>query len=548
MSDDYAAKNLRFHDSLKTERAPLHAELQDVVDYVRPSAGSFISPNQSPNQPRTSVGKLYDDTAVNSLHLFASGLMSMTVRPDELWMNLLAPDEALNQRDDVRLWLYQATSAMYSVFNSPKLGFYPSAHTFALEAGSFGTMVTGQFSSPKNFINFNTRFLGECYIGQNMDGEANTVSREFRVPASDFQKRFGSVPEVVQKELGTGRPNTLFDVVHMVTERDINDTVQGSKTPGNKPFSHDYFLVQSKETLSKGGHDEFPWQVSRWTQYAGDTYGRGCAIEALPSIRMLNQMSKDNLRVGNIAADPAWQVPDDGFMLPLRTSPRSVNYYRAGDPDSRAYPLRSDFSGVPFSVELEDRRARMVQRMFYTDLMLSVLNKNKEMTLGEVQQIVEEQSRMMVPYVLRLQKEWLSPMIDRVFAMCYRAGIIPPPPDVLKGRDLVVEYRSPISQAQKSVYAVRLQRAMSLVTPIAQVDQSVLDNLNLDRTTKWLMADVFGLPASVLNNESEVKQIRTNRAKVSMEESQKQDMMAAADAQAKLTKANAAAAKAGVTQ
>lgn len=544
MADDYATKYLKRHDDLKSERAPLNGTFQEVVDYVRPSAGSFVTPSgESPNQP-AQLRKQYDDTAIDANHKFATGVLSMTCRQDELWMELSTGDERLDSRDDVRLWLWLATTALYDIFNSPKLGFYPSAHRVALELGSFGTVVTGQFRGTNKPIAFNTRFLGECYIAQNGEEEVDTVHREFKVPARSFESMFGKVPDLVKKALEANKPDETFTVVHVVTPRDAADIAAGSMTPGNKAFTHDYFLLQTKETLLRGGHDEFPHQVPRWSIYAGDTYGRSPAIEAMPSIRMLNQMAQDNIRVGNLAADPAWQVPDDGFMLPLRTSPRSVNYYRAGT-DDRAQPLRQDYSGVPFAVELMNQRQQSVQRAFFVDLMLSVINKNKEMTALETQQIVEEQARMVVPYILNLQQYWLSPLIDRVFAMAYRMGRIPPPPEDLRGMDLVVNYKSPITQAQRSVYAVRLQRAFSLITPLAQVDQSVLDNINPDRTTRWLLGDVFGIPASIMNTQDEVGQIRQARSAAAQQNNQMADAQAAAETYATVTKANAAAAKAG---
>lgn len=543
--DAYARKMLKMHEDMKSARSPLHGTFQEVVDYVRPSAGSFITPSgESPNQPNPNgIGKMYDDTAVDSLHKFSTGVVSMTCRPDDLWFMLSTGDQRLDDRDDVRLWLWQVMTAMYDIFAAPNYGFYPSAHRVAMELGSFGTCITGQFSTPKRKISFNTRFLGECYVAQDGEEDIVTVSREFKVPARSFEQMFGWVPAIVQRSLDGNRPNDTFTVVCMVTPRADADRIEGSMHASSKPFTHDYFLVQSQETLKRGGHDEFPHQVPRWMIYAGDTYGRSPAIEALPSIRMLNQMAKDNIRVGNLAADPAWQVPDDGFMLPLRTSPRSVNYYRAGS-DDRAEPLRKDYSGVPFAYDLQNQRQQMVQRMFYTDLMLSVMNKNKEMTALETQQVVEEQARLVVPYIIGLQKDWLSPTIDRVFSMAYRAGMFPPPPDVLRGVDLVVQYRSPITQAQRSVYAIRLQRAMSLITPLAQVDMSVLDNLNPDRTTRWLLGDVFDIPQAILNSEDEVAQIRQARAKVSQEETAKSDMLDASIAYKNKAQGDAAAAKA----
>ncbi len=50
---------------------------------------------------------------------------------------------------------------------------------------------------------------------------------------------------------------------------------------------------------------------------------------------MLNEMSKTTIKAAQKQVDPPLLVPDDGFILPVRTVPGGLNFYRAGTRDRR---------------------------------------------------------------------------------------------------------------------------------------------------------------------------------------------------------------------
>ena len=50
-------------------------------------------------------------------------------------------------------------------------------------------------------------------------------------------------------------------------------------------------------------------------------------------IKMLNKMSEVTIRAAQKQVDPPLLVPDDGFMLPIRTVPGGLNFYRSGTRD-----------------------------------------------------------------------------------------------------------------------------------------------------------------------------------------------------------------------
>jgi hypothetical protein len=81
------------------------------------------------------------------------------------------------------------------------------------------------------------------------------------------------------------------------------------------------------------GYDDFPFMVPRFVKDSVSIYGRSPAMTALPDVKMLNKMSETTIRAAQKQVDPPLMAPDDGFMLPIRTTPGSLNFYRAGTRD-----------------------------------------------------------------------------------------------------------------------------------------------------------------------------------------------------------------------
>ena len=84
-------------------------------------------------------------------------------------------------------------------------------------------------------------------------------------------------------------------------------------------------------------------------------------------------------------------------------------------------------------------------------------------------------------------------------------------PEILQGQEYQVEYVSPLSRAMKSEEGVGILRTLEMVQPIAAVDPSVMDNFNFDEITR-VLADVNGVPQSILNGAEQVQQVRQGRA------------------------------------
>ena len=87
------------------------------------------------------------------------------------------------------------------------------------------------------------------------------------------------------------------------------------------PYSSIYYHKDDNHIISISGYNEFPYVVPRWLKSSSEIYGRSPSMTALPDVKMLNKMSETTIKAAQKMVDPPLLVPDDSFILPVRTQP-----------------------------------------------------------------------------------------------------------------------------------------------------------------------------------------------------------------------------------
>ena len=158
-------------------------------------------------------------------------------------------------------------------------------------------------------------------------------------------------------------------IVHAVMPRDEENRDDYKLDAENKPYASCYIDPEEKVLLSESGFDEFPYMVPRWKKSSYEIgYGRSPTMTALPDIKMLNKMSEVTIRAAQKQIDPPLMLPDDGFMLPIRTVPGGLNFYRAGTRD-RIEPLQIGANN-PLGLQTEEQRRQAIRSAFYVDQLI----------------------------------------------------------------------------------------------------------------------------------------------------------------------------------
>jgi len=487
-------------ERLSNMRYNWNSHWQEIADYCLPRRATF---NREVSKGQKNMDKVYDSTGIWAAEQLAAALHGMLTNPALTWFKLLPEDPQLYDDYETRVWLESAERVLYRIFNSPASNFNSQLHESYLDLVCFGTSVTYMEELPNwPVARFSARHLGECYAAEGKSGHIDTLYRRFTMPARVAMQIWGENCGPAVKKLVEKNKDQEVKFLHAVQPREERE--YGKVDAKNKPFASVYICEEDKWLLGEGGYDEFPYLVPRWSKMVGEVYGRAPAMTALPDIKMVNAMSQTIIRAAQKAVDPPLMVPDDGFFLPVKTAPASLNFYRAGTQD-RIEALKFEGRVDIGNDQLEQRR-QAILRAFYLDQMK--LQKEKvEMTRYEAETRNQENMRAMSPTIGRLESELLGPMIDRTFEYAQRQGLFTPPPERLAGQQLRVEYVSPIARAQKTGEASAFQSAMQMALEIGSVLPDALRVVNAEEAFRR-MPDWFGLPQALLHSKEEVSAMR----------------------------------------
>jgi hypothetical protein len=504
-------------DRLKTGRQNWETHWQEVADYMQPRKAD-VTRTRSKGDKRTEL--VFDSSPIQAVELLAASLHGMLTNPSTPWFSLRYKDQGLDMDDEAKLWLEGVTETMYTAFN--RSNFQQEIFELYHDLITFGTAAMFIEEDQNDLLKFSTRHINEIYITENDKGRIDTVYRKFKITLRAAAQQFGTFLSEEAKTKVEKDPFDEIDILHAVYPRQEFDPRKKDKE--NMEFESVYVEYKNGNELSVGGFVEFPFVVPRYLKASHEIYGRSPAMTALPDVKMLNEMSKTTIKAAQKQVDPPLLVPDDGFLLPVRTVPGGLNFYRSGTRD-RIEPLNIGANN-PLGLNMEEQRRTAIRNVFYVDQLM--LQQGPQMTATEVIQRNEEKMRLLGPVLGRLQSELLKPMIDRCFAILLRNNQFAQAPDFLSGQDIEIEYVSPLAKAQKGTELSSITRAIEILGSLANV-APVFDYINFDALVKHV-ADLVGVPQKVLKLQSQVNAEREQAAQQQEQMAQMQQLQQVAKA------------------
>lgn len=245
--------------------------------------------------------------------------------------------------------------------------------------------------------------------------------------------------------------------------------------------------------------------VPRWSKYSGEIYGRSPGMMALPDAKMLQAMMLTVIKAAQKIVDPPMWLRDDGVVGQVRTIPGGINYWR-GNPNDGVMLQPTAGQALPVTLEmLEDMRNR-IRSTFYVDVLQFV--SDADMTATEVMQRTAERMRLLGPLEGRLQSELLGPLIDRMFGILNRMGLLPVPPKIIQDQEFTVEYVSPLATAQKQQSVAGIIQAMAALAQ--SVGPEVATQIAMKRVNGMKLLehlwDLFNNDPDLLNDEETMEQ------------------------------------------
>jgi hypothetical protein len=525
--ETFAEDIIRETEGMKSARSIFDATWQEVRDNVVPSSATFIG--REPDGIKSNA-YLIDETPEQAHELLSAALHGMLMNPALKWFELAASDAALNDNDEVAAWLTHARDITLDAIYAPEANATAAHHETFTDVTGFGTGCLYTAERPGKGLLIQSRPLQEIFLKEGTEGKIDTVHRWFEKTPRQAMQEWGNDPKATI-------PDKIREMAADVKQKDqplpfihaVYPRVGGASSkldPAKYAIGSCYVSVADKAIVREGGYHEMPYAVPRWKKRAGETYGRGPGIKVLPSAKALQRTMKTTVEAGEMAIKPPVLVADDGVLSPVRMHSAGLTFARAES------MMRGNMPVVPIALggkpeygdEMMGAMRQRIEASFYNHLLSTM--RDPRATATQIIQIAEETIRILGPYIGRTQAELMGPHINRAFWILFRAGAFPPMPKALYGQKLVVNYVSPVAQAQKLAEAKGIVQTFGIVAEMAQHDPSVWDNFDIDQSSR-VLGVMFGMPRYLFRDPQKVADIRAARAQKQQEAEQLQAQVTA---------------------
>ncbi|HHD7475448.1 TPA: portal protein [Klebsiella oxytoca] len=525
---------------LTNDRSSFEPHWRELSDFINPRGSRFLVTDVNRDDRRNT--KIVDPTATLSARTLSSGMMSGITSPARPWFKLATPDPDMMDYGPVKLWLEVVQRRMNEVFNKSNL--YQSLPLLYASLGNYSTGAMAVLEDDSDVIRTMMFPIGSYYMANSARGSVDTCFRKFSMTVRQLVMEFGmkNVSTSVKSLWDSGSYESWIEVIHAVYPNIDRDTAKLNSK--NKPVKSVYYEVggDSDKVLRESGFDEFPIMAPRWEVNGEDVYGSSCpGMIALGQVKALQLEQKRKSQLIDKATNPPMVGPSSLKNQRVSLLPGDITYIdqiTGQDGFKPAYLVNPNTADL--LADIQDTR-QIINSAYFVDLFMMLQNINtRSMPVEAVIEMKEEKLLMLGPVLERLNDECLNPLIDRTFSIMARKNLLPPPPDVLQGMPLRIEYISVMAQAQKSIGLSSLSSTVGFIGQLAALGKTeALDKLDADQAID-AFAEMSGSSPTVIVPQEQVEQIRQQRAQQQQQQQAMAMGMAAAQGAKTLSEAQTA--------
>ena len=556
------SRYLQRWSALQLDRSSWVEHWRDLGKHLQPRRPRFTLSERNKGSRKNE--NIINNTPLMAVRTLASGMMSGITSPARPWFRLGIAGE-YGQVPGAKAWLHEVEQLMSEVMTRSNL--YNALPLVYTDLGVFGTAAMVVEEDDDDVIRCYVLPVGQYAVASGYRLQVDTIYREMILTTAQLVQRFGinKVPTQVKEAFQKGKYDDQHEVIHVVEprysdldgeqkelegngyrEEDMNvktgsysspmgqdskkDGEMGTRdgvpyqnnsdvlAPDEMPWKSCWFLPKTQDgkghILHEGGFNEWPVMVVRWELTGEDVYGSSPGMNALGDAQALQLYEKRKAQ----AVDKIVSPPMKGSASLRNTRPSllpgDITYLDSVGTNTMFEPaLTIDPQTIGVVTNAIKEHESRIQRAFYADLWLAITNDDRTIpaTAREIVERHEEKMLQLGPTLERIQDELLDPLVERIFNIMTRRGLIPPPPREIENANIKVEYISVMSKAQKLVGTSALERTLQVIANIAPVKPDVVDKVNFDAVLEEY-GDMVGISPKVIRPQGEVDRTRQQRA------------------------------------
>lgn len=489
----YQGNRLKVEDIIK--RAEVAQRKKDLFEDLYRDAYEFALPQrqlygywEGNSVGNKKMARVFDSTAINSTQRFANRLQSGIFPPQRKWCRLEpGVDIPYDRRSQAQEILDLYGEKMFAVLKQSNFDIAMGEFLLDLAVGTACMLVQpGDDVQPINFIPV-PMFLVSYEEGAN--GQVDKIYRKMRMKGESItqQWRDAELPVSVAQRIEQ-KPTDDVELL----EATVYDSQRGD-------WCYHVIDKASKEEIVYRRMRGSPWVISRYMKVAGEVYGRGPLLTALPDIKTLNKTLELLLKNASLAVAGVYTAADDGVLNPqtVKITPGAIiPVARNGGPQGeslRALPRAGDFNVS--QIVINDLRMNIKRVLLDESLPPDNMSAR---SATEVVERMKELAQNLGSAFGRLINETMVPLVARILQVMDEKGLIDLPLQI-NGLEVKVAPVAPLAMAQNMEEVNAIIQYLQLVAPLGAEGTVAV------KTTELIdyLGDKLGVPAAVRNSPEE---------------------------------------------
>ena len=462
----------------KAAREKHEDEISEAYKFTRPNRDIWRH-----RESTTDRTKIYDSTAPDSVQNLVSTILNLLIPQNQQWATLSVREDVKEEvASDIKRLLDKANRTVFKTIRDSN--FYISASEALTDAIISGCGAIGLYETETEI-----EFIGiptyQLYFLDDYKGELDTVFRQHQCTAQYLFENFKNLPDEI-KEQAIKSPNQQIDV-----------TESCMRLTGDKDYTYTVMVGKSLNVIHTKKMATQMFVVFRFGRTIGEVWGESPVRMALPYIRTINECQMLMLQAAAYASLGAWQV----------NSETAVNFanvkLKAGDVVTVDQPL----TPIPFAgnfqitdATIQDHR-QQIRRMMFNDVILPPDN-SPSMTATEIQIRQSEFYRRLGTYGLRLEQEFLRPIISNVVKRLQIKGSVPQFVTDKNAFEIVVN-----SAVKRGIALSEITRDMQVLQVITQLGAEASMSVDLTKLARKILRDGDMSP-EVLRSDAEIEEMK----------------------------------------
>ena len=484
---------------------------EDCYEFALPQRNLYDGYYEGGGSPgQNKMVRVFDSTAINATQRFANRIQSGLFPPYGRWCRLEpGSDIPEERRIETQAVLDIYADKMFALLRQSNFDLAMGEFLLDLAVGTAVMLVQpGDDITPIRFTSVPQYLVA---IEEGAHGKVDNVYRRMRLKGEAISQHWADaeIPERMQRMIEE-KPTEEIELLEATCYM-----------PDEGMFGYQVIWPEGKIELLQRKMKSSPWIVARYMKVAGEVYGRGPLVTAIPDIKTLNKTLELLLKNASLSIAGVYTAADDGVLNPqtIRIAPGAIiPVARNGGPQGeslRMLPRSGDFNVS--QIVINDLRMNVKKIMLDDTLPPDNMSAR---SATEISQRIQELATNLGSAFGRLITETMIPLVSRILYVMDERGMIEMPLRV-NGLEVKVTPVSPIAQAQNMGDIEKIMQWVQLSASLGPEGQMSVQTANISD----YVADKLGIPADLRTTPQERAQMLEQAQQAAMMAAQQQGMM-----------------------